>query len=700
MCLLRRALLVLFLPMAIHASPLDKLDPSKIPAEERFADHPKELVGIAGTTRGLQWGGINCMTFSPDGKWLAAGTDTPFMKSEAHIWDPRTLRKASVIKAHKGPVRAIGFSPDGKTLVTLADFLYLNEFQDDPVEPRVYFRHQLPNAKRFGNDYYYNDFAFSEDGRLLVTVGVDLKLWSLDPKGPKVVWNWDADHNDWLGYVQFTPDDKSIIVLHVDGIHRVWDATDPKNVKLRLQFGNPEKRESKDPHWGPIAFSPDGKLLYSAGTRQGVQIWDMTREKPAVVGTIPMRAGTIRSMHHAPDQPQLMIGTYSGFTQLWDVSKVDAPQLLTFLRVGEQVSTVVAFGPKGQAATAGGLYQKFHLLDTTDGKLAIRHTITGHRHRARGVTFAPDGKTLVTTCDDGRVRLWDVDQPQPRVRLEFPMHSPLTPAYSPDGKILAVGGSSGHVCLWQHTGVGFVKRANLMFHKNTVGSLAFSPDSKKLITTDWWGEAAQWDLEGKGVVRMPTSLIDLTWTAAGHPITRERILTPKWRNVCGVACSPDGKHLILAGDHLRLVSTKLQYVYDFDRHKRETAAVAFSADGKVLASVCNGRYSRISTDRRWALEDTASDEKARIWEMGDGRPQKMRHAFDGCGDTLALSPNGRLLAAGSTRMGEVFLFDADAGKTLRTWQFPDDVWSLAFAPDNRHLAVSCTDGAVYILRIV
>ena len=43
-------------------SPLDQLDPAKIPLEDRTSWQPKELVAVVGTQRGRHWrGNIKCL---------------------------------------------------------------------------------------------------------------------------------------------------------------------------------------------------------------------------------------------------------------------------------------------------------------------------------------------------------------------------------------------------------------------------------------------------------------------------------------------------------------------------------------------------------------------------------------------------------------------------------------------------------------
>src|SRR5262249_8245939 len=48
------------------ASPLSKLDPERIPVEDRFPWHPPELVAVLGEHRGRHWGEVRGVVFSPD----------------------------------------------------------------------------------------------------------------------------------------------------------------------------------------------------------------------------------------------------------------------------------------------------------------------------------------------------------------------------------------------------------------------------------------------------------------------------------------------------------------------------------------------------------------------------------------------------------------------------------------------------------
>ena len=68
------------------AGPLDRLDPAKVPAAERFADMPKEVVAVLGENRGGHNLAVGSVAVSPDGKLAAS-----ISNQDLRLWDVATM---------------------------------------------------------------------------------------------------------------------------------------------------------------------------------------------------------------------------------------------------------------------------------------------------------------------------------------------------------------------------------------------------------------------------------------------------------------------------------------------------------------------------------------------------------------------------------------------------------------------------------
>jgi WD40 repeat protein len=78
-----------------------------------------------------------------------------------------------------------------------------------------------------------------------------------------------------------------------------------------------------------------------------------------------------------------------------------------------------------------------HIWDTASGSHI--KTLTGHKREGISLIFSPDGKTLVSLCDDRTLRFWHVASGVELIKFQLPV-TEMTEAslqFSPDGNVLA-----------------------------------------------------------------------------------------------------------------------------------------------------------------------------------------------------------------------------------------------------------------------
>ena len=247
--------------------------------------------------------------------------------------------------------------------------------------------------------------------------------------------------------------------------------TDSNGTVLKRQnaHGKSSYHESKE-----IAWSPDGKyiafeLRIARDTAGVVGIWDV--EQDEIVHTIPLKEKTgkyrafersslsgqeydIYSLVFSPDSKSLVAGTNFSRTsnrtlRVWDVQT--GKELMVF---GDQEFVIgdLSFSPDGKyLALASGRdwdSENFEVRILDFAEKTVKHSLKGHSGVVTSVSYSPDGRRIVTTSEDGTVRIWNADTGTELFRLGslkrgFFLTSQAR--FSPDGRSLAIweGGLGG-----------------------------------------------------------------------------------------------------------------------------------------------------------------------------------------------------------------------------------------------------------------
>jgi WD40 repeat protein len=201
-------------------------------------------------------------------------------------------------------------------------------------------------------------------------------------------------------------------------------------------------------------------------------------------------------------------------------------QLLRRIDTGQGDLHALAFSPEGASLASGDQTGRVQLWDVSSGDELL--TLQLGKRAIRGIAFSPDGMTLAITDDASGVQLWDLGGGRPLGAVDGGSEPrALAPCFSVDGKLLAFANPAGEVTFWDRSG----GRAQAKTQSGARGSLAlaFAPDSQSVAVGS----------EDDGII----TLIDVRtgqrrWTAEPGPTALAG----------GLAFAPDGRTILVGGD--------------------------------------------------------------------------------------------------------------------------------------------------------
>lgn len=309
---------------------------------------------------------VYSLAFSPDGHRLATGLEN----GRILVWNlgppidrqpPLTFSFA--LPGRWGPVYALAFSPRNDCLAAVSGETAVNVWSliDQEMSTMPGYRGRVQSQ------------AFSSDGNLLATGGGvfvtygEVRLWQME--SPQPPGEEPPKEQGIVPYTEF-----------VGHRHLV----------------------------SSVAFSPDGKLLASAGGRFScpgeVYLWNVPARTPLTM--LPPLSDQALAVTFSPDSRTLAVASRDGTISLWDVA------------TGRRRCWWIA-----------------------------------HSRPIFFLAFACDGRVIISASEDATVKFWDPAHGWPLARLKDPCWQRsagdlFAAALSPDHLLLATGSVCGRVQLW------------------------------------------------------------------------------------------------------------------------------------------------------------------------------------------------------------------------------------------------------------
>jgi WD40 repeat protein len=429
-------------------------------------------------------GGAHHLAFAPDGRTLAAEDGT----CQLYLWNLARGKEVRRFQGKRLVVSALTFSRDGK---------YLAAAHGGKVMVRLWEVATGKQLHKFlGHRRWVTSVAFSHDGKTLASGAQDhtVRLWGT-ASGKEL--HHFSGHQGEVAAVAFSPDRKTLATGGGDDTVRLWDVATGREVRRLWEGARTVQGPGEAPvligeqfHVTTLAFSPDGKLLASAGGDETLRLWDPATGK--VARRLLGFERWVSTVVFSPDGKTLATADGSKVLRRWNVA---TGKELRPLQGHRGRVTCVAFSPDGKTlATGGGRDFEIRLWRAATGK-ELRQ-LQGHTYYISSLAFSADGKTLASSSEDGTVYLWDVATGKVLAQLRDPRGGRVhSVAFSPDGRTVAAAEDGGPIYLWE---VATKKpRLKLTSPQRRITAIAFSPDGRTLASGSSDTSVLLWDVTGR-----------------------------------------------------------------------------------------------------------------------------------------------------------------------------------------------------------
>lgn len=661
-------------------------------------------------------------TFSPDGAtlltWSTGG-------GNLILRDALTGQPISVLKNTHGPVLEASYSPEGSRVVTSERSLLRVDTEAETVFQQTGFGDAVVvrDAQTLEALVTFNilqrpfDSAwrvlFSPDGNHILIGTFNGFLLLYDAQTGVLVRDFGRISPELISAIDFSPDGKWVAAASSTGsvwIYEVETSTLLAELRQHLTIVS------------GVAFSPDGQLLVTASHDGSILLWDMTAAKFGQVLRRLTLDIAINDVTFSRDGHTVLYTDAVGGVHIWDaLPELDemlhwlyANRWLRPLSCGERI----AYRLTVQCAADGSMLQPTlnaayitatptvtftpspDFTQTTPTPSPTATEIPSPLSLIYSVRWFSDGKKIISSSDDGTVRLWDVESGQQEVMidgintdgainaylspdetrlvvyafdggariydastgafiLELPHAAPVESArWSLDSTKIATGATDGSLTLWDaETGSQIWRQVE---HTNTLYWLDWSPDGAQIAAVSHDKTGSIWTADGKLITRLEghsAEVSDIRWSPDGA-----RVCTAGWDNTGRIWDVQTGEALVILRGHTNWV-----------------VRCQWSLDGHSILTM-------------------SLDATVRFWDADTGEQTRLIDDFQTAA-LAAYAPDGQSVAVSGYGGGGLTIYELTTGESrampvigIETIGLNPPFWS----PDGTKLAVGGRNGRFYI----
>ncbi len=315
-------------------------------------------------------GAVTDAVFGPGGSLVA----TTSSDGATRLWNARTgAEVGSPMLGHTNAVNSVSFSPDGRYLLTVSIDGTARVWDAATARPG-------PQPVLRGHTDAVSEGSFAPDGSVVVTAGADdtARIW--DP-GTTPELRILAARAGLVSAAAFSPDGRLVLEAATTGPPESSTGAGRTIRTLR----HPARRDE-------CAIRQDGSLVFTADAARTIRAW--RSDSGALLRAVPgVSAGPLAV---SPDGRLMATPALQG-----GVRVLDGASLALVREFGQGGRfTAVAFSPDGRLLAAAGKDSKARIWDARTG--ALVRAFEGHTEALTDVEFSADGSRIVTSSRDPR----------------------------------------------------------------------------------------------------------------------------------------------------------------------------------------------------------------------------------------------------------------------------------------------------------
>ncbi|TVS10004.1 MAG: hypothetical protein EA424_26065, partial [Planctomycetaceae bacterium] len=685
-------------------------------------------------------GAVYAAAFSPDGNLIASGgadqrvlvwdpekveefdfealerrlTRTSIDPTAASESEPRRSPSYQTLAGHSAEIRDIAFAShcgdrQGTFVLSVGHDNSVRVWDldatEDDADRMLVFR---------GHGGWVRTAAFHPQGQFVLSGAYDsqVKVWNVQTyEEDRVLRGQDSP----IAGASFSANGQRAITAGLDGTAILWNLQNGRAI-ARLNESVPIEARAEDPGERSLAPSTQTRRL-SEGHEFLVT----------------------RAAFFPPGDQRLLTTAGDATVRMWHLTA--GGQIRQFDGIGQRSAMALADDGKwiltGSDSTAA-------LLWDADQEAALPEVLTGHRFEITAVAISSGDeirqRRLFTGDTNGHANVWHWDRSQEawRVSAELIGHLPgfaITAAqFLPDGRTLLTACEDHTVMRWD-TETGRRVAASTLKHPGAVRGMDLASDGQQVVTlclasqrdgerTTEGFQLTHWDLDSArelhrqfvGDETVTSAVFDqdasgvlvASMTADGSSVVKRWDLSdggyrPLWSDdrgrgsVWAAFPSPDGTQVLTAGgSYARLWDIDTgQAIQTFSPHGPLAYASFSPADTLVATAGVDGAV------KIWSVAEQADDwGKVRLKipqaHRKDDRPYPVNSAVFG---PASAGGDHLLLTAGDD--GSARIWDLQGPKPLQQnlFQHPAPVLHAVFSPDATLVATACADGAARIWHV-